>query len=265
MIHQASAVLKIVKPQEPAPAPLIKVRECRHGLMMYFPHDMFIGRSLDVYGEYVEQELQLLLSLVKEGDIVVEAGSNIGCDTVALAKRVTNSGRVFAFEPQRIIYQMLCGNLSINAVWNVFATQAGLGAVAGVMQVPPVDYTQAKNFGGVALQADQGGESVHVVRLDDYRLTRLDLLKIDVEGMEIEVLQGAADTIRRLKPIIYCENDRKAKAEALVAYIEEIGYEWEKDTPPLFNPHNFRGVQENVFPNYHSLNMLCRPKAGVLA
>ena len=262
-IHNASAVLHMVKPpvaEAPlAAVPLVRVQQCRHGLMVYFPHDVYIGGALERYGEYVQAELDLLLSYVQPGDIVVEVGANIGCDTVPLAQRVTDAGRVFAFEPQRIIYQMLCANLAINGIWNVIAERGALGAAPGIMQVPPVDYAQIGNFGGVPLQ-ETGAEPVQVIALDAYRLTRCDLLKIDVEGMELAVLQGAADTIARLRPVIYCENDREEKSAALIAYLRELGYELHWHLPRMFNPDNWRRNPSNDYGDIVSVNMLCLPQ-----
>ena len=127
MIHEASAVLKLVKDNEAQPQALVRAAQCRHGSFIYFPHDFYLGGAMERYGEYAEEESALIMQFVKEGGVVVEAGANMGCHTVAIARKVGNAGRVFAFEPQRIIYQMLCGNLSINGLWNVIAERAALG------------------------------------------------------------------------------------------------------------------------------------------
>jgi FkbM family methyltransferase len=243
--------------------PLVRIRQCRHGLMAYFPHDIFIGGALERYGEYVERELDLLLSHVVEGSVVVEVGANIGCDTVALARKVGSTGRVFAFEPQRIIYQMLCANLAINGIWNVLAERAALGSAPGLLRVPPVDYSKPGNFGGVALQ-DQGAEPVQVLTLDAYQLERCDLIKIDVEGMELEVLKGAAGTISRTRPAIYCENDREEKSPALIGFLRALDYALYWHFPAMFNADNFCKNPVNVFQrsgkDIVSMNMLCLPR-----
>jgi len=259
-IHYAEAVLHMVKPEEPkAPTvPEVHIRKCRHGLMAFFPHDFYLGGALERYGEYAEEESKLLLSYINEGDFVVEVGANIGCHTVALARKVGNAGRVLAFEPQRIIFQMLCANLSINALWNVMAERVALGEAPGVLQVPPVDYASPGNFGGVAL-GTVGAEPVQVVKLDAYALARCNLLKIDVEGMELEVLRGAVDTITRTRPILYVENDRQEKSAALVAFLRALNYDLYWHLPPLFSPDNWQANQVNDFGGVVSANMLCLP------
>jgi FkbM family methyltransferase len=227
--------------------------------MVYFPHDYYIGGALERYGEYSHLELELLLRYLKPGDVVVEAGANIGCHTLPIAQVVGASGRVLAFEPQRILNQMLCANLALNAVWNVFAERAAVGAVAGEIGVPPIDYSEPGNFGGVSLGV--GAETVQVRTIDEFHLKRCDLIKIDVEGMELDVLKGAAGTIRRLRPTLYVENDRAEKSEALVRYLDELDYDLWWHLPPLFNPQNFKRDRDNVYSVNEcpvvSLNMLC--------
>jgi FkbM family methyltransferase len=237
----------------------VRLKRCRHGTFCFFPHDIYIGRSLDMLGEYVEDEVQLLLKLIKPGDIVVEIGANIGADTVPLARAVGNAGRVLALEPQRIIYQMLCANLSINGIWNVEAYQRAAGAAEGVMGVPPVDYSQSSNFGSVAL-VQQSNEPVRVVALDSLQLQRCELLKIDVEGMERDVLDGAAETIKRVRPIIYIENDRKSKSQALIEKLFDLDYACWWHVPSMYRPDNYNGWGADPFGKTASVNMVCFPR-----
>lgn len=238
-------ILRPMKPSDHSAS--VECSDCKHGKFIYFPHDHYIGGALARYGEYIEQELQFLLGYVKAGDIVVEVGANIGTHTVPLARAVTDSGRVFAFEPQRILSQMLGGNLAINGIWNVKLERVALGAEQRIMSVPPVDYSQPGNFGAVSLVDGKATEPVAVMKLDDYQFARLDLMKIDVEGMELEVLQGAADTIKRLRPILYFENDRNDRQEALCEHVESLGYDLYWHTPQMFSETNFRKNAENIY------------------
>jgi hypothetical protein len=118
------------------------------------------------------------------------------------------------------------------------------------------------NFGGLELTDPSAprGQQVPLVRLDDLRLMRCNFLKVDVEGMELSVLQGGADMIRRLRPVIYVENDRPHLSGPLVKFIDSLGYDAYWHRPKLFNPNNFFGNRENVFGNIASINMLCAPK-----
>ena len=125
------------KPAEPAGLLPYRSKRCRHGTFLYNTRDRFIGRSLELYGEYAELELQLLLRLIKPGDIVIDAGANIGALSVPMAQRVGPDGWVLAAEPQRLVHQALCANVALNGLLNVVAHWCGLGASPGVAVVPP--------------------------------------------------------------------------------------------------------------------------------
>ncbi|MFP3733211.1 FkbM family methyltransferase, partial [Bacillus sp. SIMBA_006] len=76
---------------------------------------------------------------VRQGDTVVEVGANIGSHTVMLSQAVGDSGVVFAFEPQRHVFQVLCANLVINHCLNVRANQCAIGDTDGTIDFPAID------------------------------------------------------------------------------------------------------------------------------
>jgi FkbM family methyltransferase len=224
------------------PGDLFNVRKpCRHGEMIFNRHDRYIGRSLEHYGEFSDKEAELFGTFLQPGAFVVEAGSNIGAHTLAISALVGGEGTVIAFEPQRLVFHLLCANLALNSIRNVFAHQEAVGAEAGTILVPQLDPASEANFGGLSLGAWKFGEPVRVVSLDNMRFPRLDLLKADVEGMEEKVLIGAAETIARHRPILYLEDDRPKQSESLRMRIRSLGFRIYSHTPPLFNPDNFAG------------------------
>src|SRR5579872_1904700 len=83
----------------------IRIKATRHGLMLYQPHDIYIGRCLDLYGEYSELEVALLNQIVTPGMVVIDVGANIGAHTIFFAAATGPKGLVIAYEPQRIIHQ----------------------------------------------------------------------------------------------------------------------------------------------------------------
>jgi hypothetical protein len=112
----------------------------------------------------------------------------------------------------------------------------------------------------MALGEHAAGEQVSVGTLDGLGLDACHFIKVDVEGMELEVLQGAQRLLQKFAPVLYVENDRQEKAGALVAFLDSAGYEMYWHIPLLFNPDNFFKNSENVFANIGSHNMLCLPK-----
>jgi FkbM family methyltransferase len=240
----------------------------RDGLFLINRNDIYIGKSLELYGEYAGLEGKMLMSLVRPGETVIEVGANIGSHTVGLAKRVGPSGKVFAFEPQRACFALLQSQIALNQLHNVVAFNEGSGSAECRMWLPEIDYSGQGNFGGVSLQRS-GSErqaEVRVRRLDDVLSgTFVHLVKIDVEGMEREVIEGAGKLIERSKPILYVENDRVEQSAALISLIRDHEYRLWWHIPPLFNPDNFFNVQENEFGAVSSFNMLCVHRSSPMA
>ena len=240
------------------------LKQCRHGPLLFLREDMYIGRSLDLYGEFSELEAVLFAQIVRPGDMVVEVGANIGAHTVHLARLVGATGRVHAYEPQRVIFQLLCANVALNGLFNVHTRHAAAGSSAGELHVPPLNYAAVNNFGGLSLTHEKIGEPVPVICLDSLALPSLKLLKVDVEGMEHEVLSGAREMIRQHRPFLYVENDRQEKSAALITLIDELGYDMYWHLPTLYNPDNFAKNPHNAFPAIVSCNLLCVPKESSL-
>ena len=150
-----------------------RVKRCRYGEMIHQPHDAYIGRSLDLYGEFSESEVALFRELIAPGQTVLDVGANIGAHTVALATLVGPTGRVLAFEPQHALFYCLCGNVALNALDQVRCQQSAVGDSPGQIQVPELDYSRENNFGGISLAQDLRGRatySVPLVRIDDLKL-----------------------------------------------------------------------------------------------
>lgn len=228
----------------------------KHGWMLVNRNDYYIGRSIIEFGEFSEGEIDVFSQLLRPGCVVVEAGANIGTHTVPLAKLVGPPGKVICFEPQRIVYQTLCANLALNSLTNVVAHWSGLGESHGSLFVPAIDYSVQQNFGGISLENYDSGERVPLVPLDDFELPRLDMLKADVEGMELSVLKGGTATLERCRPVLYVECDRKDRAPDLINHLFQLGYISYWHRPPLFNPQNYFGNAVNPFGQVASFNIL---------
>ena len=243
-----------------------KLIKGRPGMFIANRHDIFIGRSLIKYGEFSWLEFEFMQQMVRRGDVVVEVGANIGTHTVGLAKLVGDQGRVIAFEPQPVVFQTLCANVLINNLDNTDCLPYAAGIENDAFLYPHLNYAAENNFGGVSLDAMQkiGAENgiiVHIKPLDQvFKFRRLDLLKIDVEGMEECVLRGAVKTLETFRPKLYLENDRADKSASLIKLLWELDYKIWWHLPPLFNKDNYFKDPENIFGNIVSVNMLALPK-----
>lgn len=248
-----------------------KHADTRHGRMVVLARDVYIGRSLIEYGEWTEAELALLAHFVGPGDDVIDAGANVGAHTLALASCAAGrdggrSGEVFAYEPQPEIFQLLAANCVLNEVVNVRLYNEGCGPRRGEIEIGEPDYAASLNFGGLSLRglashASARRRRVQVRPLDEtYDGARLRLIKIDVEGMEADVLAGAARIVARFRPTLYVENDVRERSAALIAAIWALGYDAWWHVAPLFTAANFRGRTDNIFGRAACFNMLCLPR-----
>ena len=227
------------------------------------PTDQYVGRSIQLYGEWSHGEIEQIARLVQPHENVLEAGANIGAHSVFIARDICPEGILYAFEPRRILFQMLCANLMLNRVGNVEAFQLGLGEAEGAIREGAFPLSAPFNAGAFSLGAIPGdAEELRVIPLDAMLsgLKPISLLKADVEGHELKLLRGAARLIARDRPILYLENDRINLSEALIAHVLGLGYDACWHIVPLFRPNNLAGASNNVFGNTHSFNMLCLPR-----
>ncbi|MFE8602180.1 FkbM family methyltransferase [Archangium violaceum] len=231
------------------------VSETRYGRMRHFRNDDPVGVSLATYGEWAQHELDLFARLLSRGDHVLDIGANVGTHTLGFASLVGPGGRVVAFEPQPVIFELLQDNVRTNGLTHVSCEQVALTEHAGSAMLSVPDYHQRHNSGLAALQA--GGTTIEIQTrsLDDHGFERCDLVKLDVEGWERAVLRGGKQMLARCRPLLYAECNSIEKAWELVT---EVAGEYEAwlHAPPAFNPSNFRHRADNRFGAAHETNLL---------
>lgn len=225
----------------------------RHGVFETLPGDTVIADSLRWYGEWAENELELLRRFVPEGGVVADVGSFIGTHAVAFGRAVGQIGQVHAFEPRREAFAILQRNIERNGLaQQVTAHNVGISDHPGQISLADTD-SESQNQGGLTLIDDGHGYSVRIITLDSLHLSRLDLLKIDVEGMEAQVLAGAAQTLQRCRPVVFAECNSVDGAATTLAAVSGHGYAAYGAIYPAFNPDNFNQCPDN----FHGANAEC--------
>lgn len=246
----------MIRYRDRATPSVVQMTEGRHGRFLTLATDRYIGSAFRLYGEYSESEADLWRQLVKPNHLVLDIGANVGAHTVHLSQI---AGRVLAFEPVRFIYHLLCGNVALAGCTNVETYLAGCGDQTTPLKVPPFDFTQRDNYGGYPLLQCPDGNDIPQLRVDDI-VPGCHFMKIDVEGMELNVLQGADRVIRESRPILYVENNPDTDQSVLIDYIHGLGYDLWWHHAPYYNPENWRAAPCDAdHQNVVSWNMLGLP------
>lgn len=186
-------------------------------------HDITIGRCISEYGYWGMQDIRLIESILNttcanaEAVTLLDIGSNIGTHALAFAQFKLPRVTVHAFEAQRQIYYMLAGTMALNSLTNVYCHHRAVSNVSGEMiRIPGVDYDSASNFGSFEIEkarysdtsemyVPDSYELLETIRIDDMQLENVKLLKVDVEGMEDRVIEGARQTIAGQRPVVFIE------------------------------------------------------------
>ena len=180
--------------------------------------------------------LAQILQLLGGNLTVIDVGANFGAYALALSRFVGPRGKIHAFEPQRIIFNMLAGSVALNSLNNVFCHHVALGDREGELEIPQFNYSQALNFGSIEFTAEQREpltqkrrhdpkrlEYAPLSTLDRFEFEQVHLITIGVEGMEMQVLDGAIQNLRRCRPVLYLEFLKSDKA-ALQQRVTQLGY-----------------------------------------
>ncbi|MBX9924590.1 MAG: FkbM family methyltransferase [Rhabdochlamydiaceae bacterium] len=146
---------------------------------------------------------EVLKAYVKEGSIAIDVGGHVGTHTLTLSRLVGPKGAVHVFEPQIKLFPELVINMALNKCSNVIAHRKALGSES---KIACMINSEAANEGMCHIyEASDMGQKVPMEKLDHLQLNNISLIKMDVEGFEEEVLEGAKETITRNKPVMVIE------------------------------------------------------------
>ena len=243
----------------------------RYGMMSFFSNDDPIGKALVAYGEWAQVEINFLTNILQDGAVVYDVGANVGFHTLAFARTVGQRGLVCAFEPQSLIYKLLKENITKNNLRNVIAFNAAVTRVNGRVrfQLPMENQLGSINYGSahivVSSDAKCNAYDVDGISIDSCVLPAPDLIKVDVEGAEFEVLQGARRTIANCRPPIYMEMNSLENGFMAFGWLRKRGYQAYFHRCQAYNPANFKQNAINLFGVAHESNVFFVPIEKVSA
>lgn len=242
-------------------------------------YDLDISNLMEwvIYYPLRESSKVELFSSVKSGDVVFDVGTHIGEHLLNFAQRAGAAGAVHGFEPDAEIYQQCRENIRLNSFENIHLNNFGL---SDKKETAAIYCVNENNLGMNRIVSDAEMERVNknsetlikrgtieITTLDEYaeqkNISKIDLMKIDVEGFEHKVILGGLETLRKFKPVIFIEVSNEnllengTSADRLLGEIENLGYElkdaetMEKITLPL-DPKYISPMKNN--------NVFCYPK-----
>ena len=213
----------------------LKLKCCKHGWMLFY--GQFIGKCFDLYGQYSESEIAMMRTFLREGSTVVDVGANIGDLTVPLSRIVGDSGRVYAIESHPDNFHILCANLALNSIRNTKAINVFVATSDNAD-------TSSEAWGEFAYVSPTW--NTQFLALDALDLAACDLIKVDVDGKELDVLQSGEMQIERYRPVLYFENDVREGSPELLSYAKDkLGYDLYWHPAPIFDENNFFGNPVN--------------------
>ena len=218
---------------------------CDHGLMIVNRFDcnheqVGHGQWLLDHGNTSTVEAYNCYQSIKEFSepVIFDIGANIGTFTTWMAKAFPK-GKVYSFEPQRQVFQMLSGNAAINNLYNVYTYNIGLGKENNKIAFEEPNYFEKNDYGTFSLVENVISQTTNnkiVVQINTldwfveyYNIPKIHLLKIDVEGMDLDVLIGATKTIKKHFPVVFIEHsdNRKSIIEDIKNFLDQFDYGYE--------------------------------------
>ena len=225
----------------------LHLTETKYGKFIVPTDDPTIGRSLDLYGEYCQSEIDLLKNLVKPNSWFIDIGANIGTHTIPLSFECQ---RVLAFEPDIENYTLLGKNVSglCTEKNNVTLTHLAIGSESKKVDTE-FDYGKT---------TIKDGDTVMMAPLDMLNLPQIDVVKIDVEGKELDVLVGMRTTLTTFKPDLLIEMQNTETYADTFDFLQSVNYKMYWFPVATYNHNNQKNNKENVFGNEHGVvNWVC--------
>lgn len=211
-------------------------KESKYGYFCLIEDDL-ISNYINAYGYWEEHLFSLYSQIIKEDFIIIDGGANLGFHTVQFGK-LASKGKIYSFEPQNLIYNVLSTNILVNNLSNtVEQFKLGLSDCESIEIFTSVENPSITmgefciNWGGRGFTEKDGNEKAKTTTIDSFNIDKLDFIKLDIQGFEYKALMGGIKTIKNNMPTIFVENydgrcDEKIKEQerAPIDLLLDLGY-----------------------------------------
>lgn len=221
------------------------ITNTRYGDMDIVSEHDLISRSLLEYGEWAQLEINSMLHFINPSDTVLDVGAYIGTHSRAFSERVGAQGRVVSFEACGKNACFLKRNAELAEIKNIEVKVKGLSDREKNYYAH--NDSELKNGGGNQLSDTVSGAPVEVVTIDSLGIKNVSFIKIDVEGMEYEVIRGGEETIKRDVPGIFVEVNSLKTALPVFYWAMRGSYRVFGVSERAYNPFNYKNCKDNFF------------------
>jgi FkbM family methyltransferase len=209
--------------------------ETKYGKMIYLKSDkVFVDCLID--GKIFEQDIveNHLMNIIRRSKVILDIGAHCGSHSIIYSK-INPDCKIYSFEPQKIMFDILCMNINNNNIKNIKAYNYALGnknCIATMSDscidghtIGKIDLSSSNFYNLGGLQIGRGGENIEIKTLDDMNFNeKIDFIKIDVEGFENFVIDGGINTIMKYKPIIFFEHNFKVVTNEMDGYYNPVNF-----------------------------------------
>lgn len=228
------------------------------------PKNGCVDKEIFVTGKWEPHFLSIIKENLKEGGVFVDIGANIGHHSLFASRVVGDSGKVISFEPQVKIFNQFQKSIEKNNFKNIVVHNKGCGDKEMSASV----YSNNDNIGGASVyfsEEKENNEKIDIIIPDKILETesRINFIKIDTEGYELEVLRGLKNTIKKYRPIIYLEYSPslykmidKNKGKEIISLLKDQEYH-------IYDVENYKVIDLKDFDYYEKnkigwTNFICK-------
>jgi FkbM family methyltransferase len=235
--------------------PLLKVVDTNNGPMAVYINDTIVSQSIAMFGEYSFNEIRVMSRYLNAESLYVDVGTNIGYHAMSVSQHI--GCPVIGFEPHPSHFAVAAYNTQNK---NIKLFNAAVSNKAGTLIIDDFDPNEIGNYGEVHIESK--GVEVPAIKLDEVQdlKTICTVIKIDVEGNELNVLKGASRTIKKHRPVIFFEALEDSNWDKCREYLAERDYlmYWVVCKVKPLN-ETYKSPKEHPFANLAAFNILAVP------
>lgn len=213
----------------------------------------WIQQQIYFLGDYEKPEIDFLYKTLRKGDVFVDIGANIGLFSLNASVILGETGKIYAFEAYPSNYDVLRSHVRLNGFHNITAENVAISDRKSIIEMKYNANDRNIGMASAYLKDFTSSIAVNALSLDEYtaekNITRIDLIKMDIEGGEFKALQGMENVLRMWSPKLLIEINSEAMQSAdysesdILKFLEKLKYR--KTLVLSWNKNSYNAVFES--------------------